>query len=136
MAPTISNSTSPSGCQVRGDVCCRSADWTDVAKFFIANYITHAFTVVATPGARKRDTILFVVWALFNPFVGVGRAFGVIARCASWSKDDLHKAHKAGALYTLVKLTRDNNAGKITAEPKHIDEVLARYIFVRWRSQP
>jgi len=77
-----------------------------------------------------------MVWALFNPFVGVGRAFGVIARCASWSKDDLHKAHKAGALYTLVKLTRDNNAGKITTEPKHIDEVLARYIFVRWRSQP
>ena len=130
MAPTIGNLTSPLGCQVKGDVCCRPADWTDVAKFFIANYLTHAFTVVATPGALKRDTAFFMVWALFMPFAGVGRAFGVIARCAYWSKDDLHKAHKAGALYTLVKVTRDAN-GEIRAEPKHINKTLSWYSFHR-----
>ena len=135
MAPTIGNSTSPSGCQVKGDVCFRPADWTDVAKFFIANYITHAFTVVATPGAPTRDTMFFTIWALFMPFAGVSRAFGVIARCAIWSKDGLSKAHKAGALYTLVKVTRVN--GEIRDEPKNIidSRVLNRYTFLRQKSQ-
>lgn len=72
------------------------------------------------------------------PFIGVGRAVGVIARCALWSKDDLHKAHKAGALYTLVKLTRNDTTAstEIHAEPKRIDKFLEGYVFVRWRSQP
>ena len=135
MAPTTGNSTSPSGCQVRGDVCCRPAHWTDVAKFFLANYLTHAFTVVATPGALDTDTFFFMLWALFMPFAGVSRAFGVIALCAYWSKDDLHKAHKAGALYTLVKVTRDTD-GEIRAEPKHIYKTLYWYPFPRWGSQP
>ena len=134
MAPTIGNPTRPSRCQVKGDVCCRSADWTDVAKFFIANYLTHAFTVVATPGARKRSTICFMVLALFTPFVGVCRALIVIARCALWSKGDLRKAHKAGALYTLIKVTKDD-AGKIHVEPRVNNAPLA-YTSLCWRSQP
>ena len=119
MAPTIGISTIPSECQVRGDVCCRTADWTDVAKFFLANYLTHAFTVIATPGARKRDTAYFMVLALLMPFVGVSRAFQVIARCALWSEDDLHRAHRAGALYTLVKFTKESN-GEIKSDPERL----------------
>ena len=69
------------------------------------------------------------------PFIGIGRAFGVISRCAIWSGDDLGKAHKAGALYTLVKVTRDAD-GEIRVEPKHINKTLSWYTSLRWRSQP
>ena len=62
------------------------------------------------------------------PFAGVGRAIVVIARCAIWSKDDLSMAHKAGALYTLVKVTD----GRTRAEPN----ITSWYTFLRWRSQP
>ena len=77
-----------------------------------------------------------MIWALFMPFIGVGRAFGVIPRCAIWSEGDLGKAHKARALYTLVKVTRDD-AGEIRAEPRHLisRKYLFRYIFLRWRFQ-
>jgi len=88
---------------------CRPADWTDVAKFFLANFITHVFTVISAPVAQRRDTILFTIWALFIPFIGATRAAVVIVRYAYGEKDDLAIAHKAGALYTLLKVTRVSN---------------------------
>ncbi|KAF8536560.1 hypothetical protein BDD12DRAFT_889869 [Trichophaea hybrida] len=121
MAPTTRNSTNSLRCQVKGDVCCRPADWTDIAKFFIANYFAHAFTVV-TPGARHRDTICFMVWALFMLYVGVARACVVITRCSIRVTGALNKAHKAGALYTLVKLTK-NEDEEISAEPKKLTNI-------------
>ena len=65
------------------------------------------------------------------PFAGVSRALGVIAPCAIWSKDGLSTAHKAGALYTLVKVTRVN--GELRYGPKHIidSRVLNWYTFLR-----
>ena len=89
------------------DFGCRPADQTDVAKFFIANYLTRAVTVVVTPGTLMRDTTFIMVCALYTPLARVGSAFRVIARCEYWTEDDLRKAHKAGTLYTLVKFTRD-----------------------------
>ena len=67
-----------------------------------------------------------MVSALFVPFAGVGRASGVIAY---WSAD-LSKAHKAEALYTLAKVTRDA-AGEVRAESKHINRALFWYLFLR-----
>jgi hypothetical protein len=59
---------------IRENIICRPVDWTDVAKFFLANFITHVFTVISAPGARRRDTMLFTIWALFIPFIGATRA--------------------------------------------------------------
>jgi hypothetical protein len=102
--------------QLRGSTFCRPADWTDVAKFFLANFVTHAFTVITAPGARRRDTLLFTIWTLFIPFIGATRAAVVIARYARGEEDDLAVAHKAGALYTLLKF-KHNGPGNSSAEP-------------------
>lgn len=88
----------------RGQTYCRPADWTDVAKLILANYITHAFTVILALGARRRDTLFFTLWTLFVPFIGAARAVGVIARYRRGEKDDFTIAHKARALYALVKV--------------------------------
>ncbi|KAF8538681.1 hypothetical protein BDD12DRAFT_910647 [Trichophaea hybrida] len=96
---------------------CWPADWSDVAKFFIANYFTHAFTDITHPGERTRGIVGFMLWSLFMPFAGVGRAVAVIAAYARGAKDDLTIAHRAGALYTLVKIVQDSD-GKWHEEPE------------------
>jgi len=98
------------------DVFCQPAGWIDVLKFFLANYFSHVFTVIARPGDRTRDKACFMLWSLFMPFAGVGRAVTVIARYPRGAKDDLWMAHRAGALFTLVKMVRDpdaDDAGKV-----------------------
>ncbi|KAF8248711.1 hypothetical protein K440DRAFT_660741 [Wilcoxina mikolae CBS 423.85] len=113
---TIKNPMTQPMDQVRGGTFCRPADWTDVAKFFLANFITHAFTVITAPGARRRESMLFTIWTLFIPFIGATRAAVVIARYARGEKDDLKVAHKAGALYTLLRVTRDGRE-RFNVEP-------------------
>ncbi|KAF8242194.1 hypothetical protein K440DRAFT_639404 [Wilcoxina mikolae CBS 423.85] len=99
---------------------CRPADWTDVAKFFLANYFTHAFTVITRPGELIQDRIGFVIWSLFMPFAGVSRAIAVICMCARAAGDDLAMAHRAGALYTLVKVTRKKDGEVESEEPSTV----------------
>lgn len=105
MASEVFNTTTTTHGPLPVKTYCRSADWTDVAKFILANYITHAFTVITRPGERTKDRIGFVLWSLFMPFAGVSRAIAVICMCARTSGNDLAMAHRAGALYTLVKVT-------------------------------
>ena len=102
-APSKSSSIALSG--IQNGTYCGPADWTDVAKFFLANYLTHAFTVITTPGANFRESLAFTLWALAMPFAGIGRAFSVIARFARGEQSDLLMARRAYALYTVVKFT-------------------------------
>ncbi|KAF8248685.1 hypothetical protein K440DRAFT_660728 [Wilcoxina mikolae CBS 423.85] len=135
MTNSISNSTGA----MSGNTYCRSADWMDVVKFFVANYLTHAFTVITHPGDLNRDSVVFMIWSLFTPFAGVARAVMVIAQYARGAKDDLSMAHRAGALYTLVKVERQFD-GTWNEEPFGISQSLQSNVyshlakrFYRWR---
>ena len=66
------------------------------------------------------------------PFAGVGHAFGVIAQYAILSGDDLHKA---GPLYTLVKVIKDDQE-EIRTEPEHFRLTLFWDRSLPWASQP
>ncbi|KAF8248694.1 hypothetical protein K440DRAFT_642111 [Wilcoxina mikolae CBS 423.85] len=94
-----------------GSTYCRPATWIDVAKFFAANYFSHAFTINSRPGGLSSDNVCFVLWSLFMPYAGVGRAVRFISIRARGAKDDLAMAHRAGALYTLLKIQRTRNGG-------------------------
>jgi hypothetical protein len=96
----------------------------DVVKFFIANYFTHAFTVITHPGDLNRDSAIPMIWSLFSPFAGVARAVMVIAQYARGADNDLLVAHRAGALYTLVKVKcqQDDNGETWIEEPAGISQ--------------
>ncbi|MCJ1401530.1 hypothetical protein MMC11_004745 [Xylographa trunciseda] len=110
-APTPSQSlinitiTAPQGTNDHGDphLLCTPSQWSDVATFFLANYVAHAATVQFVPGESTLSTALAVVWALFFPTSGTMRGLKAIWQRAVFSGSALDKASRAGALCMVVR---------------------------------
>jgi hypothetical protein len=83
---------------------CTPTKWTDVALFFLLNYVAHAATVLTQPGERSDDYIVSVVGCLMFPVLGLYRGIEAIFSGAVFvKKDDLRKAARSGALCMVVR---------------------------------
>ena len=110
-APTFSETlinitiTAPQGTNDHGDphLLCTPSQWSDVATFFLANYVAHAATVKFVPGESTISTALAVIWALFFPTSGTMRGLKAIWQRAVFSGSAIDKASRAGALCMVVR---------------------------------
>src|SRR5579871_6863329 len=66
----------PPGTSNHGDpkLICEPAKWTDIAIFFLGNYVAHAATVVFEPGMDTWETCVITASALLLPGAGLSRA--------------------------------------------------------------
>ena len=118
----------PPGFSNHGDLhlLCRPAKWTDVAIFYLGNFIAHAATIRSLPGESPLGVAITIVVALLFPTSGVIRGFKAIQSLAIFRKSDLCRAARAGALCTMIRRAEE--------KPKPIvrkDSVLQRLFRVR-----
>jgi hypothetical protein len=85
---------------------CRPSRWTDIAAFYLGNYIAHVATVRSTPG----ELLPSLVWTLYSvliaPTVGVARGIDAIRSFTVYhilKGDHLRAAARAGALCMVVR---------------------------------
>lgn len=106
-APPVTNDTVilPPGTSNHGipNLLCLPAKWTDIAIFFLGNYIAHAATVVLQPGSSALNTAVAVIFACLLPGSGLARALRAIAAGLRFTRDELRVAARAGALCTFLK---------------------------------
>lgn len=86
---------------------CRKATITDVLTVFFINYLAHAITVLISPGSSHIGAGDAALWSLLVPYKGIYAALRIIAKQACFSRDALKRAHRAGALCCVYKITRD-----------------------------
>lgn len=91
--PSLQNITVtvPEGTSDHGDsrLLCTPTKAFDVFSFFVANYFTHAFSVVPMPGEVFLTSILSMANALFYPVSGVHRGVEAMRRmaiCQHWKQ--------------------------------------------------
>src|ERR1700722_2875810 len=99
------------------NLVCFPAKWTDIAVFFLGNYVAHAATIVLEPGAPALITIQTVAMALFFPVSGVNKGFQAIFSFAKFASTDLQTAARAGALCKVVRTkeyARTNREARLT----------------------
>ncbi|KAF2445771.1 hypothetical protein P171DRAFT_273004 [Karstenula rhodostoma CBS 690.94] len=107
---------------------CTPTKWTDVALFYLFNYVAHAATVLTRPGERLDDFIVSVIGSLLFPALGLYRGIeAILSRAAFVKHDDLKKAARSGALCLVVR-------GK-DWRPHHGDEV-PNAVFRRAKKEP
>ncbi|KAF2676641.1 hypothetical protein K458DRAFT_321640, partial [Lentithecium fluviatile CBS 122367] len=83
---------------------CTPTKWTDIALFFLFNYVAHAATVLTRPGERSDDSVVSVIGCLLFPVMGLYRGIEAIFSGAVFvKKDDLRKAARSGALCMVVR---------------------------------
>jgi len=82
---------------------CTPTQWTDIATFFLANYVAHAATVKSVPGESPMSVALTVIVALVFPTSGIIRALGATYQCAVFADTPLKTAARAKALCTVVR---------------------------------
>ena len=112
--PTVNTTISvPVGTRNHGDpsLLCTPSQWTDVATFFFANFITHAATVKSVPGEVTLLTALSVIFALFFPSSGIIKALNAIYQHAIFARTPLNStplntATRAGALCMVVRTSK------------------------------
>jgi hypothetical protein len=99
------NITLPAGASNHGNqnLLCLPAKWTDIAVFFIGNYIAHAGTVRFNPGCSFLEACLTVIESLLYPVAGVARGLGGIYSLAKFGATDLQIAARAGAVCTVIR---------------------------------
>jgi hypothetical protein len=90
------------------DIFCRSSEWTDVAAFFLGNYVAHVATIHSSPGQSLLETILFLLTALFLPSAGVIKAFQAIKSRAIFADTELQRAARAGALFVVQEIRTES----------------------------
>ena len=97
--------TVPEGTQSHGspDLICTPTRWTDVAIFFLANYVAHAATIKSFPGEPALLTLRVLISALCLPVSGVTRGLKAIRQRAIFSSTLLEIAANAGALCVVVR---------------------------------
>lgn len=107
MSPSLHNITitAPNGTSNHGDphLLCTPSAWTDIAIFFLANFVSHAATVKSIPGEPMIATWLTLLGALVLPLSGVLRGLNAIYSCAVFGTTPLETAAKAGALCMVVR---------------------------------
>ncbi len=84
------------------DLMCRPASWTDVAIFYIGNYVAHAATLNTSPGQSMVNSAFAILTALLVPGAGLVRGMRAIRSRAPNSCSPLRRAAIAGALCVLV----------------------------------
>ncbi|EDU46307.1 predicted protein [Pyrenophora tritici-repentis Pt-1C-BFP] len=74
----------PEGTTQQSDdhLVCLPADWSTVLRFFLFNYVAHAFTVWSRPGETASEKVFSAVLAFFLPVSGLGRGIDAIYRGA------------------------------------------------------
>lgn len=83
---------------------CRAATFSDIAVFYLANYLAHCATVKLMPGENAVSSFSSMALALFFPTSGIIRAVSAIIRHARITrKDELRAAARAGALCMVVR---------------------------------
>ncbi|KAF2478289.1 uncharacterized protein BDR25DRAFT_276181, partial [Lindgomyces ingoldianus] len=82
---------------------CTPTKWSDLASFYLFNYIAHAATVLTRPGERSFDFVATVLGCLLFPALGLYRGIEAILSGSVFAKDDLTKAARSGALCMLVR---------------------------------
>jgi hypothetical protein len=121
--PTTTNITLtlPNGTTNHGDphLLCTPTKWTDIALFFLGNFVAHAGTVRKKAGEPFLSALLARATALLIPSSGVMRGLLGIWQHAKFGTSPLIAASKAGALCMVVR----------TAEWKHLDGVVVRGIY-------
>lgn len=88
------------------DILCKSAEWTDLASFYIGNYIAHVATIRSPPGQGTFGSIATVALALFFPTFGLFEGVRAISSLAILGKTPLQSAARAGALYAVVEVEK------------------------------
>jgi hypothetical protein len=99
------NITLPAGASNHGNqnLLCLPPKWTDIAVFFIGNYIAHAGTVRFNPGCSHLESCLTVIESLLYPIAGVAQGLGDIYSRAKFGATDLQIAARAGAVCTVIR---------------------------------
>jgi hypothetical protein len=82
---------------------CVPSKWSDVAAFFLANYVTHAATVKSLPGEPTVSSLVIIFFTLLFPASGVMRALSAISQSAVFYSDPLTAATRAGALCMVIR---------------------------------
>jgi hypothetical protein len=85
------------------DLLCTPPKWTDIAIFFLGNYVAHAATIVTSPGESTLSVAIATIYALLFPVTGVVRGVKAIMSRAILGNTDLEKAARAGALYVVKR---------------------------------
>jgi hypothetical protein len=96
--------TLPVGASDHGDpkLLCLPTKWTDIAIFFIGNYIAHAATVLQDPGSSHQESMMVAIWALLVPPTGMIRGLKAIVVGSTFGKTDLEIAARASALCMVI----------------------------------
>ena len=101
------NSTipAPEGTTNHGNpnLLCTRSTWSNVAMFFLANYVAHSATVKIDPGQPVLRGFWYMLVALLVPTFGAYKGLDAIRRCAIFGGSPLQKAKKAGALCEVVR---------------------------------
>ena len=85
---------------------CRPSRWTDIAAFYLGNYVAHVATVRSTPGELLPSLIWTLYCVLITPTVGVGRGLDAIRSFTVYhvlKRDYLRAATRAGALCMVIR---------------------------------
>lgn len=123
------NSTTPVVIGAKGQTVCRPPTWTDVLAFYAFNYGLHVFTMLSAPGSTPLNDLVTAVLALFMPFTGILTALRVIFnRWERGTLDDLHTAHRAGALCMAVLPVDAKNASRLEQHSLGPNRALTAYI--------
>ncbi len=85
------------------ELVCRKATITDVLTVFLVNYLTHAMTVLISPGSSYIAAADAGLWSLLVPYRGIYFALRIISKQACFGRDALERAHRAGALCCVYK---------------------------------
>ncbi|ORY02673.1 hypothetical protein BCR34DRAFT_605506 [Clohesyomyces aquaticus] len=119
----------PEGTRNHGNprLICTPTEWTDVATFFLGNYITHALTVVILPGEEPLSYITNALRSLLFPAFGAYRGLRAISvgymtlrklvkrgwprgtpfkrlfHAETWEENELQIARRSGALCMIVR---------------------------------
>jgi len=91
---------------------CRKATVSDVLTVFFINYLAHAITVLISPGSSHIAAGDAGLWSLLVPYKGIYAALRIIAKQACFGRDALERAHRAGALCCVYKVTRDERGNQ------------------------
>ncbi|CAL5871086.1 uncharacterized protein PFLUO_LOCUS5332 [Penicillium psychrofluorescens] len=82
---------------------CAPTKWTDVATFFLGNYISHAATVITFPGEPWQVVALNMLLAIVFPGMGAARGLLAIIRHAALCKDPIQRALRSRAMCMVVR---------------------------------
>jgi hypothetical protein len=85
------------------NLLCIPNSWSDIAVFFIGNFVAHAATVRSLPGEKLADQITGRVVAVLAPGFGLLRGIMAISTFAAFGKTKLEKAARAGILFMVVR---------------------------------